>query len=78
MEDWLDKVFGVKKPVIAMCHMLALPGDPQYDHLGGVAKVIANARLDLLALQAGGVDAIMFSNESSLPYLPKGNAKKQR
>lgn len=69
MENWLDQIFGVKKPVIAMCHLLALPGDPYYDHQGGVAKVIENARKDLLALQAGGVDAIMFSNESSLPYL---------
>ena len=29
------------------------------------------ARVDLLALQDGGVDAVMFSNERSLPYLTK-------
>ena len=74
MADWLFEVFGVKKPVIAMCHLIALPGDPQYDHAGGVKKVIELARQDLHALQAGGVDAVMFSNESSLPYLTEVEA----
>lgn len=69
MNNWLDEVFGVKKPVIAMCHFLALPGDPNFDGDGGLEKVIDQARADLLALQAGGVDAVMFSNEGSLPYL---------
>lgn len=32
-------------------------------------KVVEAARHDLLALQEGGVDAVMFSNEFSLPYL---------
>ena len=74
MADWLVELFGVKKPVIAMCHLIALPGDPQFDHPGGVEKVIELARKDLHALQAGGVDAVMFSNESSLPYLTKVDA----
>ena len=34
-------------------------------------KVMAAAKADLLALQEGGVDGIMFSNEFSLPYLTK-------
>ena len=33
---WLDDVFGVKKPVIAMLHLMALPGDPGYDTAGGM------------------------------------------
>jgi hypothetical protein len=28
---WLDDMFGVRKPVIAMLHLSALPGDPAYD-----------------------------------------------
>ena len=32
---------------------------------------MAAAKADLLALQEGGVDGIMFSNEFSLPYLTK-------
>lgn len=68
---WTEVVIGVKKPIIAMCHLLALPGDPSYDKNGGMQKVIEWARKDFLALQSGGVDAVMFSNEFSLPYLTK-------
>ena len=68
---WLDDVFAVKKPVIAMLHLMALPGDPGYDTAGGMAAIISRARAELEALQAGGVDAVMFSNEFSLPYLTK-------
>lgn len=67
--DWIDTTFGTRKPVIAMCHFLALPGDPNYDADGGVERIIEAAREDLHALQNGGVDAVMFSNEASLPYL---------
>lgn len=67
--SWMDDVFHVKKPVIAMCHLQALPGDPGYNAEGGIDRVIELARKDLLALQQGGVDAVMFSNEFSLPYL---------
>ena len=69
--SWLEDVFKVKKPVIAMCHLQALPGDPRYDCEKGMPWVIEKARADLLALQRGGVDAVMFSNEFSLPYLTK-------
>ncbi len=68
---WLKETFGVDKPIIAMCHLQALPGDPGYDAKGGMAKVVDMARADLLALQQGGVDAVMFSNEFSLPYLTR-------
>jgi uncharacterized protein len=71
MKSWLDDFFGVKKPIIAMCHMQALPGDPDYDHQKGLDWICTSARRDLLALQEGGVDAILFSNEFSLPYLTK-------
>lgn len=69
--SWLTDVFKVKKPVIAMCHLQALPGDTRYDHEKGMAWVVEKARADLLALQRGGVDGVMFSNEFSLPYLTK-------
>jgi membrane complex biogenesis BtpA family protein len=71
MNDWITDLFGVKKPIIAMCHLNALPGDPGYHPTAGMREVIAWARKDLLALQAGGVDAVMFSNEFSMPYLTR-------
>jgi uncharacterized protein len=69
--QWIQDLFGVHKPIIAMCHLHALPGDPDYDASKGVAWVVEQARKDFHALQDGGVDAIMFSNEYSLPYLLK-------
>lgn len=69
--SWLKDVIGVNKPVIAMCHMKALPGDPGYDVEKGMDYLVEKCRADLLALQNGGVDAVMFSNEASLPYLTK-------
>jgi len=71
MKLWTEEVFGTKGPIIAMCHLGALPGDPGYDKVGGMKKVLQEARTDLLALQEGGVDGVMFSNEFSLPYLTK-------
>jgi uncharacterized protein len=69
--NWLNEVFGVKKPIIAMCHLQAMPGDPHYDAKAGMKNVIDKALQDLTNLQDGGVDAVMFSNEFSLPYLTK-------
>jgi membrane complex biogenesis BtpA family protein len=69
--NWIPSTYGTPKPIVAMCHLLPLPGDPGYDDEGGVEKVLATARRDLHALQNGGVDCVMFSNEASLPYLLK-------
>jgi len=69
--SWLNELFHVKKPIIAMCHLQALPGDPRYDATKSMEWIIEKARKDMNALQNGGVDAIMFSNEFSLPYLTK-------
>ena len=69
--DWISDVFSVEKPIVAMCHLQPLPGDPNYDAEAGVEGVLEAARRDLQALQDGGVDAVMFSNEASLPYLTK-------
>src|SRR5258708_28678309 len=68
---WLQDLFKVEKPIIAMCHLKALPGDPGYNPTLGMEDIVESARKNLRALQAGGVDAIMFSNEASLPYLTK-------
>ncbi|MGV9802523.1 BtpA/SgcQ family protein [Mycobacterium sp. NPDC003449] len=69
MTSWLDEVFAVRKPVIAMLHLSALPGDPGFDSVAGIRAVVDRARSELAALQEGGVDGVMVSNEFSLPYL---------
>lgn len=63
-----ERVFGSQKPIIALLHIQALPGDPQYTPGDTMERVVEKARADLLALQNGGVDAVLFSNEYSLPY----------
>ena len=69
--QWIREIFLTEKPIIAMCHMRALPGDPSYDGDGGMERVAELARRDFIALRDSGVDAVMFSNEFSLPYLRK-------
>lgn len=68
---WTEKLFGVKKPIIAMLHLDALPGDPMFHYGDDMDTVTEHARADLHALQDGGVDGIIFSNEFSLPYQRK-------
>ena len=65
----MKPLFGSQKPVIALLHLAALPGDPAF--CGDMKSVTEAARRDLIALQEGGVDAVLFSNEFSLPYQSK-------
>ena len=46
---WTKELFGVEKPIIALLHLRALPGDPLY--AGDMEDVISQARKDLHALQ---------------------------
>jgi uncharacterized protein len=71
MSNWLSEMFTEKKPVIAMLHLTALPGDPGFDERGGVRAIVDRARRELDGLQSGGVDGVLISNEFSLPYLTK-------
>ena len=65
---WTEEMFGVKKPILAMLHLDALPGDPLFKYGSDMNTVVEHAREDLHALQDGGVDGIIISNEFSLPY----------
>lgn len=61
-------MLGMNKPVIAMLHLLPLPGSSQYDPHGGMDAIIDGVRRDLAALQDNGIDAVMFGNEGDRPY----------
>jgi membrane complex biogenesis BtpA family protein len=68
--------FGLKKKVIiAMAHIRALPGAPEYDPIGGVDRLATDVLSDIRKLQAGGIDAIMFGNEFDRPYQLKAPAE---
>ena len=64
----LDRIFGGPKPVIAMLHLPALPGRPLHDRSGGTRAAVESVARDLGALQAAGVDGVLFCNEADLPY----------
>lgn len=68
MTEKFRRVFGDRKPVVAMVHLGALPGSPLYDVEGGLEGLVNAAARDLDALQKAGVDAIMFGNENDRPY----------
>ena len=65
---WIHDMFGVRKPIVTLLHLEALPGDPGF--CGSLNAVLDHAGEDLRALQDGGVDGILFANEFSLPYQP--------
>ena len=40
MTSWIKELFGTEKPIIAMCHLQAMPGDPYYDSAKGMKEVL--------------------------------------
>jgi uncharacterized protein len=60
--------FGTAKPIIAMCHLPALPGRPRHDQAAGMARILDSLAHDLPILHEAGVDGLLFCNEADLPY----------
>ena len=58
--------FSTGKGVIGMVHLRPLPGSPAYR--GDMNEIIRDALSDALALQDGGVDAIMIENFGDIPF----------
>jgi membrane complex biogenesis BtpA family protein len=66
---WYRDLFGVDKPIIGLLHLNAFPGDPLFEPgRDSMERNVEDARRDLQALQVGGVDGVLISNEFSLPY----------
>ncbi len=59
---------GVDKPLIAMAHVLALPGTPSYDERGGLKAIVRHVREEVQVLVEAGFDAVLFCNENDRPY----------
>ena len=66
--SFLKELFGTEKPIIGLLHLRPLPGDPFYPDGCSMADVVEAAKADLEALQDGGVDAVLVTNEFSVPY----------
>ena len=60
-------MFGVKSRFLPCCIWIP-PGRSPVSLRPLHGRVVEHARADLHALQDGGVDGIIFSNEFSLPY----------
>ena len=58
----------IKKPIVALLHLAAFPSDPNYVRGTTMGEIVKQAAKDLEALQKGGVDAVLFSNEFGIPY----------
>jgi len=67
----LSSIFNVSKPVIGMVHLPASPGQPQAKANPDLKAIIASVAADIKALQDGGIDGLLFCNESDLPYTTK-------
>lgn len=72
--SWLKDLFATEQPIIGLLHLRPLPGDPFFGPEDTIQGVIEAARTDLLALQEGGVDGVLITNEFSLPYEKKVSA----
>ena len=54
-----------------MVHLPASPGQPQAKAKPDIKSVITSVIADIKALQDGGIDGLLFCNESDLPYTTK-------
>jgi membrane complex biogenesis BtpA family protein len=62
----LEAILGVRRAVIGMVHLLALPGSPRFG--GDMERIVAAAVADARALEAGGVDAVLVENHGDVPF----------
>jgi membrane complex biogenesis BtpA family protein len=63
----LDELFQVKKPIIGVIHLKALPGAPRYAG-ESVKEIYAAAAADARTLAMCGIDGIILENASDLPF----------
>jgi hypothetical protein len=68
MKRLFEHDFNRKHFVMGMIHTLASPGAPLYDRAGGVKKIVKQAVEDARILQDTGFHALLYCNESDMPY----------
>lgn len=62
----LEEVFGTKKPVIGVIHLLPLPGSSRWD--GRMEPMLLRAEQEAAALATGGVHGIIIENFFDAPF----------
>jgi hypothetical protein len=63
----LEELFGVRKPIIGVIHLQALPGAPRYAG-AAMRDIYAAAVADARVLADGGIDGIIVENASDMPF----------
>jgi len=61
-------LFGGRKPLIGVLHLLPLPGAPLYD--GGMQKVYDQALAELEIFKRHVLDSVIVENFRDMPYFP--------
>ena len=64
----LERLFGVRKPIIGMIHVRPLPGSPRGRN-ADVEAVYAHAVDEAKRLEDGGVDGLLLENAGDIPFL---------
>jgi uncharacterized protein len=62
-------LFGIKKPIIGMIHVDALPATPNYN--GDVSYIIDKAVKEAMVYCNAGVDAMAIENMHDIPYIKR-------
>ncbi|MBS7701086.1 MULTISPECIES: BtpA/SgcQ family protein [unclassified Chelatococcus] len=68
MKTLVRDEYGLDHLLIGCVHTLALPGTPLYDRSGGMRKIVAQAREEAKILEDAGFSALLYTNESDMPY----------
>ena len=71
----IETIFKRSKPIIGMVHLPASPGMSQAPAHLDFDAIVAGVAADIRALQNGGIDGLLFCNESDLPYTTKLNSE---
>ncbi len=61
-------LFGGRKPLIGVLHLLPLPGAPLYD--GDVQRVYDQALAELEIFERHHLDSVIVENFRDMPYFP--------
>lgn len=71
MKTLVQAEYGRDHLLVGCVHTLALPGSPLYDRSGGMRKVIRQAQEEAKILEEAGFHALLYTNESDMPYEAK-------
>lgn len=63
----MNSLFSVRKPVIGVIHVGALPGTPR--NTQSISQLVTSATHEAKLYREGGVDGVMIENMHDVPYL---------